>query len=142
MENKNFLQELAEYRVRIERNGREIVNIPGILCLPGLLAAPKMSIAGLAAASLLGCSVHMGHEEEKEKADLEQAVKNAAETVMNRVGATAKTVAEQFEKAWQDMTAADESGADEAEEKTAQEEESGRVVVEEPEKEKDDSAQL
>ena len=70
---KNMLDELTGYRVRVEREGREIVNVPGILALPGLLIAPKLSIAGMIAAPLLGCSIHLENEDGRE-VDLGKAV--------------------------------------------------------------------
>ena len=59
---KNFLDELAGYRVKVERDGKEIVNVPGILALPAALVAPQASIIGTVAASLLGCSIHLENE--------------------------------------------------------------------------------
>ena len=114
MENRSFFQELSGYRVKVERNGKEIVNLPGILCLPGLLAAPRMSIAGLVAAPLLGCSVHLEHENGQE-VNIETTMRKAAETVIDTASTAAKTVREEFEKAWQAVSADDPEEEPEAE---------------------------
>ena len=56
---KNIIDELTAYRIKVEKDGREIVNVPGILALPGVLIAPKASIIGTVLASLLGCDIHL-----------------------------------------------------------------------------------
>ena len=55
---KSIFDELTSYRVKVERDGKEIVNVPGILALPLALAAPKASIIGTIAAPLLVARVH------------------------------------------------------------------------------------
>ena len=112
---KNFLDELAGYRVKVERDGKEIVNVPGILALPGLLIAPKLGIAGMIAAPLLGCNIHLENEDGKE-VDIGKAVKHAAGTVMDTAAATAKTVKEEIAKAWDELSADDPEGCPEGEE--------------------------
>ena len=59
---KSFIEELTGYRVKVQKDGKEIVNVPGILAFPILLAAPKAGILGMAAAPLLGCSIHLENE--------------------------------------------------------------------------------
>ena len=112
---KNFFDELAGYRVKVEKNGREIINVPGILALPGLLIAPKVSIIGMVAAPLLGCAVHLENENGRD-VDLGKAVKEAADKVADTAAATAKTVKEEIEKAWNELSADDPEGCPEGEE--------------------------
>ena len=112
---KNFFDELTGYRVKVEREGREIVNVPGILALPGLLVAPKLSIAGMIAAPLLGCKIHLENEDSGE-VDIGKAVKEAADTVADTAAAAARTVREEIEKAWEDLSADDPEGCPEGEE--------------------------
>ncbi len=112
---KNFFEELTGYRVKVERDGREIVNVPGILALPGLLIAPKLSVAGMIAAPLLGCNIHLENEDGRE-IDIGKAVKEAAGTVADTAAAAAKTVKEEFEKAWDDLSADDPEECPEGEE--------------------------
>ena len=112
---KNFFDELTGYRVKVERDGRELVNVPGILALPGLLVAPKLSIAGMIAAPLLGCNIHLENEDGRE-IDIGKAVKEAADTVADTAAAAAKTVREEITKAWDDLSADDPEGCPEGQE--------------------------
>ena len=70
---KNIIDELTGYRVKVKRDDKEIVNVPGILALPGLLMAPKAGIIGMIAAPLLGCSVHL-EKEDGEEVDIGKAI--------------------------------------------------------------------
>ena len=112
---KNFFDELTGYRVKIERDGKEIVNVPGILALPIALAAPKATIIGTIAAPFLGCNIHLENGDGKE-VDVGKAVKDAADTVVDTAKTTAKTVREEIEKAWNDLSADDPEGCPEGKE--------------------------
>lgn len=103
---KSIMDELTGYRVKVRRDGREIVNVPGILALPGLLIAPKAGLIGMIAAPLLGYSVHLENEDGKE-VDIGKAVKDAADTVVDTATAAAKTVKDEVEKAWDALSADD-----------------------------------
>ena len=106
---KNMIDELTAYRLKVARDGKEIVNVPGILALPGVLVAPKISIFGTIAASLLGCDIHLENENGK-NVDIGKAVKDVAETVADTAATAAKTVRDEFEKAWDDLSADDPEG--------------------------------
>jgi len=106
---KNIIDELTAYRLKVARDGKEIVNVPGILALPGVLAAPKMSIIGTVAASLLGCDIHLENEDGK-KVDIGKTVKDAAETVADKAAAATRTVREEIGKAWDELSADDPEG--------------------------------
>ena len=103
---KNFLDGLTGYRVKVERNGREIVNVPGIFCLPGLLIAPKLSIAGVVAAPLLGCNIHLENAEGRE-VDVGKKAQEAAEAVIDTAKKTARVVMEEIDRAWESVSADD-----------------------------------
>ena len=103
---KSFIEELTGYRVKVEKDGKEIVNVPGILAFPILLAAPKAGILGMAAAPLLGCNIHLENESGKE-VDISKAVKNAADNLEN----AARSVKESIEKAWDELSADDPEGS-------------------------------
>ena len=100
----SFIDELTSYRMKVEKDGKEIVNVPGILALPGALIAPKASIIGTVAASLLGCNIHLENANGK-KVDVSKAVKDAADTVAGTAKTVVKTVKEEVEKAWNDLSA-------------------------------------
>ena len=97
---KNFFDELTGYRVKVERDGKEIVNVPGILALPVALAAPKAGIIGAVAASLLGCTIHLENADGK-GIDVTRVVKDAANSMKTAV----KTVQEEVEKARDELSA-------------------------------------
>ena len=102
----SIIDELTAYRLKIARDGKEIVNIPGILALPGALIAPKMSIIGTVAASLLGCDIHLENADGK-KVYVSKAVKDAADTVADTAKTVAKSVKDEIDKAWDDLSADD-----------------------------------
>ena len=111
----SFMDELTAYRLKVAKNGKEIVNVPGILALPGVLIAPKMSLIGTVAASLLGCDIHLENEDGK-KVDIGQTVKDAAKTVADTATTAAKTVKEEIGKAWDELSADDPEGCPPGEE--------------------------
>lgn len=106
---KSIFEELTSYRVKVEREGKEIVNVPGILALPIALAAPKASIIGTIAAPLLGCNIHLENGDGKD-VDVGKAVKEAADTVIDTAKAAAKTIKEEVDKAWDELSADDPEG--------------------------------
>ncbi len=106
MANKSFFETLTQYRLKVEKDGKSVVDIPGLFALPGLLAAPRLSIAGLVAAPLLGLNVRLENED-GETVDVGGAVRKAAETVRDTAATAAKTVQEEISKAWEDVTADD-----------------------------------
>ena len=112
---KNFFDELAGYRVKVEKDGKEVVNVPGILALPGLLVAPKMSVIGMIAAPLLGCSVHVENADGA-KVDVGKKVQEAADTIVDSAKKTARTIEKEINKAWESVSADDPEGCPEGEE--------------------------
>ena len=124
MENRNIFQEITRYRVKIERDGKSVVDVPGILCLPGLLAAPRLSIAGMIAAPLLGYSVHL-EDKDARVMNVEHAIWKTAETVMETAAGTARTIKEEIDKVWQAVSA-DNPESDDSEENVEAEDTSAR----------------
>ena len=142
---KNVIEELFGYRVKIEREGKEVINIPGILALPGALLAPKASIIGAVAASLLGCSIHLENADGR-KINVGEKVRKAANTVVETAENAAKTVKEEVDKAWDAVSAdypeecplGDESKPEEADSADAPAEDTVDEIVEELEKHETD----
>ncbi len=124
---KSFLEELTSYRVKVERDGKEFINVPGILALPALFIAPKAGIIGMAAAPLLGCSIHL--ENDDGRVDIGKAVKDVADTVADTANKAAKNVREEIEKAWDALSAEDPEGCPEG---TENDEEPSEPENEEP----------
>jgi len=125
MANRNLFESLTQYRLKVEKDGKPVVDVPSILALPGLLAAPKLSIAGLVAAPLLGLKVHLENED-GEDVDVEGAVRKAAEAVKETVSTATKTIKEEVDKAWESVSADDPEPNDES----ADESEDGQDIAE------------
>lgn len=117
---KSFLEELTSYRVKVEKEGREIVNVPGIIALPVALLAPKASIIGAIAAPLLGCNIHLENGDGKE-INVGKTMKDAADTVMDTAATAARSMKEEIEKAWDALSADDPEGCPEGEENAEEE---------------------
>ena len=125
MANKSFLESLTQYRLKVEKDGKSVVDVPSIFALPGLLLAPKLSITGLVAAPLLGLKVHLENEDGKD-VDVEGAVRKAAEAVKETVSTATKTIKEEVDKAWESVSADDPEPNDES----ADESEDGQDIAE------------
>lgn len=117
---RNFIDDLAGYRVKVEREGKEVVNIPGILALPGVLVAPKMSLVGMIAAPLLGCSVRVENAKKEaeaaKRAEAEKKAQDAADAILDMAKKTVRTIEKEFSKAWESVSADDPEGCPEGEE--------------------------
>ena len=135
MAEKNIFDTLTQYRLKVEKDGKSVVDVPGILALPGLLAFPKLSIAGMIAAPVLGMKVRLEGGDGK-PVDVEGAVRKAAETVKETAAAAAKTVKEEVDKAWEAVSADDPEETEETEETAETEETDGddipSIHVEDP----------
>ena len=103
---KNFIEELTSYRVKVEKDGKEIVNVPGIFALPGALFAPKMSIVGAIGASLLGCNIHLQNEDGK-NVNVSKEIKKVTDTVVDAAKETAKSIRDGVNRAWDELSADD-----------------------------------
>lgn len=108
---KSIWDELTDYRLKVERDGKEIVNVPGILALPGVLIAPKLSLFGTVAASVLGCNIHLENGEGRD-VNVSEKLRKAANTVADTAKETAKAIREEVDKAWQEVSADDPSSAE------------------------------
>ena len=117
---RNFIDDLAGYRVKVELEGKEVVNIPGILALPGVLVAPKMSPVGMIAAPLLGCSVRVENAKKEaeaaKRAEAEKKAQDAADAILDMAKKTVRTIEKEFSKAWESVSADDPEGCPEGEE--------------------------
>ena len=117
---RNLIDDLAGYRVKVEREGKEVVNIHGILALPGVLVAPKMSLVGMIAAPLLGCSVRVENAKKEaeaaRRAEAEKKAQDAADAILDMAKKTVRTIEKEFSKAWESVSADDPEGCPEGEE--------------------------
>ncbi len=129
MANKSFFEALTQYRLKVEKDGKDVLNVPGIFALPGLLITPKLSLTGLIAAPLLGLKIHV-EGESGETFDIEDAVRKAAEAVKESVATASKTIKEEIDKASEGLFDDDPEGS--GEEDVAEEAEDNKGETEEP----------
>ena len=92
----NLLQKLYRYRLKIDRKGTTIVNLSSLFCIPCLLFAPHMSIAGIVLSLILG--YHISLESEGDDTQLEETVRSAAETIRKTAASAASTIRQEVDK--------------------------------------------
>ena len=106
----NLIQKLYRYRLKIDRKGTPIVNLSCLFCIPCLIFAPHMSIAGIIVSLILG--YHIGLETEGDAGELEETLRNAAGKIRETVGTAAKTIREEIDKTRENNTAKDTKPAE------------------------------
>ncbi len=94
---KNFLQKMYRFRVKVDRNGKPIVNISSIFGLACLIFAPHMTIVGVAAALILGYQIHF--ESEDDDGEIEEKIRKMANNVRNGVTGAAKSIQNEINRA-------------------------------------------
>ncbi len=94
---KSIFQRLYNYRLKIDRNGKPILNFSSLFSLACLIFAPHMTIAGIILSLVLG--YHISLETEQDDESLEQTLRQAADTVRKTASAAARTIQEEVEKA-------------------------------------------
>ncbi len=126
---ENIFDTLNQYRLKVERDGKSVVDVPGLLALPAVLAVPKLSIAGMIAAPLLGYSVRL--EADGKTVMAEDVVKKAADTATT----AAKSIKEEIDKAFDSLSADDPEGCapgeENAEEDSGADKDLNKEIVEE-----------
>ena len=106
----NLIQKLYHFRLKIDRKGTPIVNLSSLFCIPCLLFAPHMSIAGIIVSLILG--YHISLESDGDTGDLEETLRNAAETVKRTATSAASAIRQEIDKARGDQTPAARSQAE------------------------------
>ena len=94
---KSIFQRLYNYRLKIDRNGKPILNFSSLFSMACLIFAPHMTIAGIILSLVLGYHISLDTEQEDES--LEQTLRQAADTVRKTASAAARTIHEEVEKA-------------------------------------------
>ena len=117
----NILQKLYNYRFRIDRNGKTIVNLSSLFSLACLLLAPHMTIAGVIISLLLG--YHIEFVNEADDTDIEDRILQAADTVKKTASAAVRTIRDEVGRA-----AASRAG----EKQPAEKKSAGEIPVAEP----------
>ena len=93
---KNFLQKMYNFRVKVDRKGKPIVNVSSIFGLACLLFAPHMTIAGVVLSLVLGYQIHF--ESEDDNGEIEERIRKAAENVRTGVTGAAKSIQKEINR--------------------------------------------
>ena len=95
---KNFLQKMYHFRVKVDKQGKPIVNVSSIFGIACLLFAPHMTLIGLIASLLMGYSVRF-ESEDMDDAELEERIRRAAQNVKNGAMGAARSIQSEISKA-------------------------------------------
>ena len=95
---KGFLQKMYHFRVKVDKQGKPIVNVSSIFGLACLLFAPHMTIVGVLASLLLGYQIRF-ESEDMDDAELEERIRRAAQNVKNGAMTAAKSIQTEISKA-------------------------------------------
>ena len=69
-----FLQKMYNFRVKVDRKGKPIINVSSIFGAACLIFAPHMPIVGVVAALILGYQIHF--ESENDDGQIEERLRN------------------------------------------------------------------
>ena len=93
---KNFLQKMYHFWLKVDRNGKPIVNVSSIFGLACLLFAPHMTLVGVVASLILGYQIHF--ETEEDDGEISEQIRKAAENVRNGVTGAAKSIQKEINR--------------------------------------------
>ena len=94
---KNILQKLYDFRVKVDRKGKPVVNVSSIFAAACLIFAPHMTIAGIVLSLILGYQIRV--ENEDGDGQIEEQIRKAAMNVKNGVTGAAKSIQKEFNRA-------------------------------------------
>ena len=95
---RNFFQKMYHFRVKVDKQGKPIVNVSSLFGLACLLFAPHMTLVGVIAALVMGYSIHFETEDMDDK-ELEERFRKAAQNVKNGAMNAAKSIQNEINKA-------------------------------------------
>ena len=113
---KNFLQKMYHFRVKVDKQGKPIINVSSIFGLACLIFAPHMTIVGVVASLLLGYQFRFESEDMDDK-ELEERFRKAAQNVRNGAVSAAKSIQTEINKARSNAPARTAEEAEKAAEK-------------------------
>ena len=95
---KNIFQKMYHFRVKVDKQGKPIVNVSSLFGLACLLFAPHMTLVGVIASLVLGYSIHFETEDMDDK-ELEERFRKAAQNVKTGAMNAAKSIQNEINKA-------------------------------------------
>ena len=93
----SIFQKLYNYRLKIDRKGKTILNWSSLFSLLCLILAPHMTVIGIILSLVLG--YHISLETDGGDEEFEQRVRQAADTVRKTATVAARTIREEVGKA-------------------------------------------
>lgn len=95
---KNFLQKMYRFRVKVDKQGKSIINVSSIFGLFALIFAPHVTIIGTIAALLMGYQFRFESEDMDDK-ELEERIRKAAMNVKSGAVSAVKSIQTEISKA-------------------------------------------
>ena len=95
---KNFLQKMYRFRVKVDKQGKSIINVSSIFGLFALIFAPHVTIIGTIAALLMGYQFSFESEDMDDK-ELEERIRKAAMNVKSGAASAVKSIQTEISKA-------------------------------------------
>ena len=95
---KNFLQKMYRFRVKVDKQGKSIINVSSIFGLFALIFAPHVTIIGTIAALLMGYQFRFESEDMDDK-ELEERIRKAAMNVKSGAASAVKSIQAEISKA-------------------------------------------
>ena len=95
---KNFLQKMYRFRVKVDKQGKSIINVSSIFGLFALIFAPHVTIIGTVAALLMGYQFRFESEDMDDK-ELEERIRKAAMNVKSGAASAVKSIQTEISKA-------------------------------------------
>ena len=92
-----FLKKMYNFRVKVDRKGKPIVNVSSLFGAACLIFAPHMTIAGVAVALILGYQIHF--ETEDDDGEIEEQIRKTADNLRNGAVNAAKTIQKEINRA-------------------------------------------
>ena len=93
---RNFLQKMYNFRFKVDRKGKPIVNVSSVFGLACLIFAPHMTIAGIILSLVLGYQVRF--ESEDDGGEIEARIRKAAENVKSGVSGAARSIQKEINR--------------------------------------------
>ena len=116
---KNIFQKMYNFRVKVNKQEKPIINVSSIFALACLIFAPHVTIIGTVAALVMGYSVRFESEDMDNK-ELEERLRKMAQNVKAGAQTAAKSIQNEINKAREQKAATTPAEAQKAAEQTVQ----------------------
>ena len=94
---KDFLKKIYHFRMKVDKQGKPIINVSAVFGLVCLIFAPKLTVASVILSLLLGYQYRF-ESEDMEDTELEERIRKAADNVKNGAAAAVRSIQEEINK--------------------------------------------